>query len=79
MRNIAKQLALLFAARGYTWKFDEAHKVPTEEDMDQMLAHIKDTLDKNPGDGVQLEIGRLIVRRDEGHLDVYVYFGELNE
>lgn len=77
MRELSKQLALLYKARNYEWSVSGEKHVPTDEDMDKMLDHIKARLDEQPGDAVQLEVGRLIVRREDGHLDVYVHFGEI--
>ena len=77
--NLPEQLSLLYAARGYTWKLDGKEQIPTAEDIQLVLETAKETLDKEPGSMVQLEVGRLVLRREAGHYDVYVYFGELED
>jgi hypothetical protein len=77
MTSLSNQLELVFKARGYKWQVSGELISPTVEDIDRVLDHIKETLVEQEGKDVQLETGRLLVKKNDGHLDLYVYWGEL--
>lgn len=79
MSKLSDQIEMLFKARGYKWRIGGELRFPTAEDIEKVLRTAKASIDMDGGTEVQLEIGRLIVRKDAGHYDVYVYFGELND
>lgn len=77
MSSLADQLALLFEARGYTWKIGGESTVPSSDDIQKVIEKAVETLDKTGSDDIELETGRLIFRRYAGHTDLYVYFGSI--
>lgn len=77
MSKLSDQIEMLFKARGYKWRIGGEQRFPTSEDIEKVLRTAKASIDMDGGTEVQLEIGRLIVRKEAGHYDVYVYFGEL--
>lgn len=76
---LADELELLFLARDYRFKIGGERVNPTADDIQGILDHAQEVIDKEPGDTVQLEIGRLLIRKREGSTDVFVYFGELKD
>ena len=71
-----EQILSVFEKNGYTWKFSDGVRAPNEEDLTKTLETMKDAL-AEAEENTQVELGRLIVKKSEGHYDVYVYVGEL--
>lgn len=79
MTTLAEKISLLFEVRNYKWRIGGELRHPTANDIEKVLREAKAALDNESGTEVSLEIGRLIVRKEAGHYDVYVHFGELDE
>ncbi len=70
--NLAKQLVDTFVERGYKWNIGGTLRPPSYQDMEQALKRIDETLNDNE----QMEFGRLIAVKKDGHLDIYIYEGD---
>jgi hypothetical protein len=80
--NLASDLAETFERKGYTWRIqtDDGPRYlqPDAEDMQKVLDTAADRLytEKEPA---QLEVGRLVFRKNEGRIEVYPLYGILGE
>jgi hypothetical protein len=67
----------IFKANKLEWKrSDGTMFTPTTGDFAGALDKVKSVL-YGEEDGTQMEFGRLIVKKDEGHIDVYCRIGEI--
>ena len=51
---------------------------PSASNMVTLIRKAEEALESEP-DGTSYELGGVIVRKDAGHLDVYVYIGDILE
>lgn len=72
--TIEEQLESEFILRGYQWKVDGELVTPSAEDIRKVIDRCKELL----GDGGQIEVARLIVRREDPNdpFDIYLHYGE---
>lgn len=75
---IAQTVQKFMQEKGYTWNFSTGAKTPTTDDIEKTLGKIVEALETEP-DQAQVQIGRMIVKKDNGHLDVYVHIGEIGD
>lgn len=75
MRTLSTKLAEEFQKNDYKWAFSTGLKIPTAEDIDKTLDVMREHLLESEED-TQIELGRLIMRKREGHYDVFMYMGE---
>lgn len=71
-----KKIANFYKKEGYQWKFQEGLRVPTEQDIDDVIGKAMDALSAEP-DNTQLEVGRLVVMKRNGRFEVYVHVADL--
>lgn len=64
-----------FFVNGWTWRVGGELIVPSEDDIAKTLDRMKEVLYTEP-DGTQMELGRLIMRKDAEGYEVYVYLGD---
>ena len=55
---------------------DGSLSIPTPADLEFMFDQIIERLGQED-DANRIEVGRLVVIKDEEHTDLYVYFGEI--
>jgi hypothetical protein len=72
---MAENLAGEFLLNNFTWNFPDGTRVPTEEEIAQALVRLKN---ETPPDSVQI-IGRLVAVNSDGHLDIYLHQGDIND
>ncbi len=77
MKELIDELATYFLIKGYEWKFDYGMSVPNEDDLTRAIEHAKKVLDSEVAENAQLELGRLIFKKREGVIDVFVLTGTL--
>lgn len=73
---IEDELSQLFIRRGWTWTISDQQVIPTAYTIKKVLDSAAEALYDEPV-GTQMEVGRLIVRKETNTCDVYVMFGEL--
>ena len=71
---IADIVAGIFERIGHTWKTDQGHIVPSEEDVAEFLDGAASAL-YTYQEGDRFESGGLIIERTKRGHDVYVYVG----
>ncbi|QIN94127.1 hypothetical protein PP459_gp106 [Streptomyces phage Wakanda] len=79
MKKLVDELATYFLANGYEWKFDYGMAIPNEDDLERAIVKVKEILENDPSDNVQLEIGRMLFKKRDGFIDVFVYMGNLED
>lgn len=79
--SLAQKIADVFSENGWVWKYKDGDKVPPVEDVKMVLDRLRDDLVDYEGEGEQpqIEMGRLIMKKREGHYDVFVWLGEHDE
>jgi hypothetical protein len=73
--EIESELESLFLVHDYRWKIDGVLRYPTSEEIRQTIDRAVEEL-YHEQDGTQLEVGRLIIKKSQGHYDVYAMIGE---
>lgn len=76
--SIAESLATEFAVKGWHWKVGGELVIPSEDDVARVLTSMAGMLESEPNE-TQVLIGRLIMRKSDGHNDVYLFYGEYND
>lgn len=69
------KLADLFATAGYTWNFSDGVRVPNQEEIEKTIQAGAAMLANEP-ENAQIEVGRLIIKKREGFVDVFLHVGE---
>lgn len=69
------ELESIFIVHDYRWKIDGVLRYPTAEEIRQTIDKAVERL-HNEDDEAQLEVGRLIIKKKQGHYDVYTMIGE---
>lgn len=77
MRELAEELATIFLVNGWEWKFDYGLATPNEDDIERAMLRAKEVLDSEEAENAQLEVGRLIFKKRDGVIDVFVFAGTL--
>lgn len=82
--DLAKQLALLFESRGYSWRVKDddgnpGYITPDEYDIQAVLDRAEELLYDEESES-QVDVGRLLFRKIDGkNIEVYPLFGVLGE
>lgn len=68
-----------FLLRNYKWTYDNGKRIPSPEDIKQMLSNCKDAIisSKQPGEQLSVSSGRLEVKECDGRFEVWVWAGDL--
>lgn len=71
--KLEEELESHFIVNNYQWKVDGELVTPSADDIRKVIDRCKEML----GDGGQIEVARLIVRRErkEDPFDIYVHVG----
>lgn len=77
--TLAEELASYFLVRNYEWKFDYGFANPDEDDIQKVIDRATDILQADESDNIQLEVGRLIIKKRDGVIDVFVMAGTVGE
>ena len=80
--KLTADLAMQFIDLGYTWKIDGKSVIPSEEDIAKVLDKCVAELyaeDMEDGATLILTTDHLVIKRDAGHIDVYLRMGEYDE
>lgn len=75
---VVDEILEVFTKRGYKWKFKDGIRPPDKEDIQGVIDAATETLYAEPND-TQVELGKIIVKKVNDHLDVYVFVGDLND
>ena len=77
LSKLSNDLAQEFLGRGYTWTIDGVSRVPSSEDIEKLLDRAAaDMYDEPDGATMLMTTGRLVIKKDAGHIDVYLMIGE---
>ncbi|AVD99330.1 hypothetical protein SEA_BILLNYE_157 [Streptomyces phage BillNye] len=79
MKELVENLATTFLINGWEWKFDYGMAVPNEDDLERAINYAKQVLDSEEATNAQLELGRLVFKKREGVIDIFVYSGTLED
>lgn len=71
-----RKVASFYKRAGYQWTFKDGRRNPTAKEIESTVALAIETLKDEP-DHAQLEVGRLIVQKNDGFYDIYVQMGEI--
>lgn len=75
-----EQLAMIFALMGWLYGTPDCQGVPGPEDIEDMVEHLADSMDKQGFDLVFSTMGRILLARHEefpSSFGVYLHIGEL--
>lgn len=75
--ELIEDLEAQFVAKDFKYRINEELTVPTKDDLSKVLEDMKRLLEPEP-DGAQISVGRLIMKKADGHHDVYLFIGEYN-
>jgi hypothetical protein len=76
--SLSDKLATYFLVNNYEWKFDYGMANPDASDIEAVIKKAKQILDGDK-EISQLEVGRLLFKKESGGIDVYVYTGRIGE
>jgi hypothetical protein len=79
LSDLVDSLATTFLVNNWEWKFSYGMAVPNEDDLEHAIAKAKEVLDSEESENAQLEVGRLIFKKREGVIDVFVLAGTLED
>lgn len=74
---IHREIAAVFRRRKYYWGDPKNEYIPNARMILKALDAMKKRIDQEEGDGLQMEYGRIILRKEDGSYDVYVQIGSL--
>lgn len=78
--ELARDLYYLFREKDYKWKIDGELRTPYMSEIMQLLDKAVDSLyDEPDGATLLMTTGRLIIKKDAGHIDVYLLIGEYDD
>jgi hypothetical protein len=70
------ELAELFKANGYEWSYKGGEKrTPTAEELSILIGQAKVELNGDP-EATQIEVGRLVIKKNGNYIDVFVHAQE---
>lgn len=78
IKEIAEDLAHYFLVRDYKWKLDIGLVNPDENDICRAIEKAAKILEEHQ-DHSQLEVGRLIFKKNAGVVDIFVHAGTIGE
>jgi hypothetical protein len=73
----AGMIAIDFEDNDWTWTFKDGPRVPTAEEILDCVDRMRTTLVESDEDELQIEVGRLLMKKADGHYDLYVYHSEV--
>lgn len=79
MDKIISTIRSAFMANRWTWTIDGEPKEPTRDDIKDLLEQALSALEGTDSPAASIEIGRLIVKKDADHRDVYLWIGDLTD
>jgi hypothetical protein len=68
-------LASIFQQAGYEWTFTDGTRIPNAEEIEKTIKGAAGLLAPEP-ENAQIEVGRLIIKKREGFIDVFLHVGE---
>ena len=75
LESVAEEIHSAFTGKNHYWLFNEDLRVPTVEEVSNVLKRMLDALH----DGEQISSGGIILESNGVHLDCYVYVGEIDK
>lgn len=78
MKSLVDDLYKYFTEHYYEWKIDSVYRTPTKDELARLLTAMYTDVRDSVG-SISVESGRLLVKRTDGHVDVYVHVGEIKE
>lgn len=78
IKELSENLANIFLVNDYKWKFDYGLANPDANDIEMTLNKACEILNSQPDSDVQMEVGRLILKKRNGLIDVFVMIGTIN-
>lgn len=78
LEDLAFYVYELLIAEEHKWRIDGELVIPTYEDVKLLLKRIIDQVRKSTTP-ISVETGGLLVKVSDGHIDVYINVGAVNE
>ena len=75
IEELAETLETEFLVRGYEWSFEDGPRVPTRDEIVVGLEHLAEQTPENH----YMAGGRMILVNSDGHKDLYLHIGEIND
>ena len=79
IKELAGELSTFFLVNDYKWKFDYGMANPDADDIERTLNKAKEYLEEKEEATLQMEVGRLILKKRDGYIDVFVMVGTIGE
>ncbi len=76
--DLANSVYEIFLAHEYTWSFDGARRIPTAEELANMLSecHAKLLRERAVGNTVSIDSGKMMLRDVGNKVELWVYMGD---
>jgi hypothetical protein len=79
-RALSIAISTHFKVYGYEWKIGDERRCPEPEEVKILLDKAAESLYAEPdGATLLMTTGRLVIKKEAGHIDVYAYLGEYND
>lgn len=76
--DLLEDLEKQFKDRDFKYRVNGELVVPDKDDLTKILAELLRLIKDEP-DGAQVSLGRLIMKKQDGHNDVFLFLGEYND
>lgn len=76
--NLLEDLEEQFKVRDFKYRVNGELITPNKDDLSKILAELRRLLENEP-DGTQVSLGRLIMKKQSDHNDVFLFLGEYND
>lgn len=73
-KNELNYLSEFFLLRNIKWKFNGEQRIPSRDELEMLLADCIELVQESD-ESVSIEIGSLLIKRTDNHIDVYVHVG----
>lgn len=77
--RLAEDLATTFLLNGWEWKIGGELAIPNADDIQKAVDHAVEILENEESQEANLEFGRLMFKKREGVIDVFVCVGTIGE
>lgn len=71
-----ERISDFFQESGFVWKFKDGTRVPSHDEITEVVLKAIEVLSGQP-DKTQMEVGRLVIQRNDQFYDLYVHMAEI--
>jgi len=77
IEELCGQIYRYFLLRNFKWRKNGELIFPSMEDIEEMIMSCIQAISESKDD-ISIEVGSLLVKKNEGKIDVYMYVGEID-